>query len=143
MSRSQGIRAWLTALLALALIAGSLGVVFARGGAAGGSGSIIDSVLGAVPICHHAAGSADAGSGPNDGAVDHCPLCLLLASMALAALALLGCLASPFSSAASVGRHAVAASLRTEWPPVVSAVARHPSRPDGVVLSTCNGSFVA
>lgn len=118
MSRSQGIRAWLTALLALAMIAGSLGVAFARAGAAGGSGSIIDSVLGAVPICHHATGSADTGSAPNDdGAVDHCPLCLLLASVALAALALLGCLAAPFSSAACVGRHAVAARLRAEWPP--------------------------
>lgn len=117
MSRSQGIRAWLTALLALAMIAGSLGVAFARGGAAGGSGSIIDSVLGAVPICHHAAGSADAGSGPNDGAADHCPLCLLLASVALAALALLGCLAAPLSTAASGGHDETTARLRAEWPP--------------------------
>lgn len=112
------LRAWLGVLLALAMIAGGIGASFARGAAAGGSGTIIDSVLGAIPICHQTAGDTSGDGGqPAPNAGDHCPLCLLLTGIGLLALALLGILAAPLATGPSRRLLPAVPGLADDWPP--------------------------
>lgn len=92
-------RAWLTALLALALTAGSFGAASA-GMRAPGSRPVVDSLLGPLLICHQ---SDDAGRGAGPSGDDVCASCALCAALAL--------------SAAFPAHHE---TMRVEWPELVS-----------------------
>lgn len=128
MCRLRHLRGWLSAVLALALVASSLGMAMARaasatatlattsaGAAAASPTTVVDTVLGPVLICHQPSGT-QAPATPADGC-DHCVMCLALAGAVLTGLVTSGTLAMP-AVASTVRFLAEPRSQRARsWPP--------------------------